>query len=102
MTVQDSFDPNNQEHCKSWLESQKACIWPSLKVCKFLVETTEQFALAHATRMATPCEWKFTGSYWFAGCGVIRVEYHTDSPLKWCPYCGHPIKEVAYKEEVKT
>jgi hypothetical protein len=80
------------EHCRAWLASS----WPGVR------NKRDKLAIAHATRMTEPCEWKEDeDGIWWTACGNA-YEYINGGPAengqKFCGYCGKPLKEVEYKE----
>ncbi len=53
-----------------------------------------------------PCEWKEDDAdcgCWRPACGgdlfVLNAGTPAENKMKFCPFCGKPLKEVPYKEE---
>jgi hypothetical protein len=97
------FDPNKKEDCQRWLEDLAKVEVGDESLAWSVLERRRQLAIAHATRMTTPCTWtEDEDGNWWTGCGEGFV-FTSDGPaankMKWCCYCGHPIQEQPYKSE---
>lgn len=103
------FDPNNPEHCREWLEmngrSSNTILTWDVQTCERYRIGEHALALGQAKRITEKCRWTLKqgtiGQYSVANCtgketgllgSAIAAGYKT------CPYCGHPIGEVPFKE----